>query len=181
MSATITKIQSNNAEAELMDLIRQGNKQAFSDLYDRYAPALLGLILKMTADAEKAEDILQAAFIKVTDPAVSNTHSGERLFTRILKIARVLAITSANTGQGEAAEIHLRKHLVDANNDRHYSANTVAGTYSSQSGLVTDQQHNSLNLVCFKGQSYAETAEQQGLSVPELKISIREELKRWRK
>ena len=46
-------------EEELVRLLKQQDRPAFSYLYDNYAAALNGVIFKMTEDRELAADILQ--------------------------------------------------------------------------------------------------------------------------
>ena len=50
-----------------MDFLRklkEKNEAAFGCLYDRYAPALLGLILKLTSEERLANSILEKSFLK---------------------------------------------------------------------------------------------------------------------
>lgn len=55
-------------QTELADLIRavgSGNRIAFRRLYDRTAPKLFGIILRIIRDRSLAEDILQDVFLRI--------------------------------------------------------------------------------------------------------------------
>jgi RNA polymerase sigma factor (sigma-70 family) len=50
---------------ELIEGCRRGSRRHFSELYDRFAPAMYGICLRYSGSADEAEDILQEGFIKV--------------------------------------------------------------------------------------------------------------------
>ncbi|GAB4003848.1 sigma-70 family RNA polymerase sigma factor [Spirosoma sp. KCTC 42546] len=64
----------------------------FSLLYNAYAPALYGVLLRLVNDPARAEDLLQDAFVKIW----SNSHQYDpkqgRLFTWLLTITRNIAM-----------------------------------------------------------------------------------------
>ncbi len=178
MGLTVKEIQAPDAEKLLIEQIGQGSKQAFSWLYDTYAPALLGIISRMVNDKQKAEQILQATFLKITDILTKYNPAGERLFTRMLKIARGLAVTPGPVSENKAIpEIQQTKHLVSEATDGHYS---LEKQQKSVSFPEPNQQSKALDLVYFKGDSYAAIAQELGISMAELKLKIRKELKQKR-
>ncbi len=71
--------------------IEQKCLETIGIIYDRYAPALLGIICKITGDKQVAEDILKTVFIKACSQAGSFHASGSSLFTWLINIARQLA------------------------------------------------------------------------------------------
>ncbi|HNP23810.1 MAG TPA: RNA polymerase sigma factor [Panacibacter sp.] len=50
---------------ELLHAVRLHNKQAFAELYNRFAGILKGLIVKITNDYSIADDLLQDVFIRI--------------------------------------------------------------------------------------------------------------------
>lgn len=52
-------------EIALLDLVKQGDQDAFRELYNRYSGKLYGNILRMTKSNDTADDILQSVFIKI--------------------------------------------------------------------------------------------------------------------
>jgi RNA polymerase sigma-70 factor (ECF subfamily) len=56
------------SDAELMSLIRNGNKEAFSELYTRYSTKLFNFFFRMLdKDLGKAEDFTQDLFLKIIE------------------------------------------------------------------------------------------------------------------
>lgn len=50
---------------EIITLIKEGEKSAFSELYDRYVKTVYNKCLSFTRDRDEAEDITQEIFVKV--------------------------------------------------------------------------------------------------------------------
>jgi RNA polymerase sigma-70 factor (ECF subfamily) len=54
------------SDAELVGAHLDGHPAAFSELYDRYRSRLVHFIARKTGDRDRAEDLVQEAFIRVT-------------------------------------------------------------------------------------------------------------------
>lgn len=90
----------HNTERELAADIQAGSKAAFGKLYARYAPALLGFIMKIVPDKKAAEGILQQSFMVMWESR--HTIGAQPLFAWALGIARKAALAAANnSGNGE--------------------------------------------------------------------------------
>jgi len=59
-------ILSELSDAELVGAHLDGHPAAFSELYDRYRNRLVHFIARKTGDRDRAEDLVQEAFIRVT-------------------------------------------------------------------------------------------------------------------
>ena len=57
------KITGIDGDLHLSIAIKQGDKEAFGRLYDKYAPVLMGLINRILPADSDGEEILQTAFI----------------------------------------------------------------------------------------------------------------------
>mgnify|MGYP002399942128 CR=1 FL=1 len=79
-------------EQEAIQQLLAGDKQAFSDLYDRYSEALYGLILNIVANEADAENLLQDAFVKIWRNLKLFDPEKGRLFTFLATIARRTAL-----------------------------------------------------------------------------------------
>ena len=66
----------------LLKAVAQGDRFAFAQLYDQFAPRLLGLIVKIVGDRTDAEDVLQECFREIWcradryDPDLGPTRCG---------------------------------------------------------------------------------------------------------
>lgn len=53
------------ADHDLLRRVAAGDREAFAGLYDRYAPRMLGLIVRILGNRTEAEDVLQDALLQV--------------------------------------------------------------------------------------------------------------------
>jgi len=79
-------------EGALVDGLRRGDKSTLGIVYERYSPALFGVIARLVNDDHLAEDILQEAFVKIWNNAGAYDENKGRLFTWMLNICRNQAI-----------------------------------------------------------------------------------------
>jgi RNA polymerase sigma factor (sigma-70 family) len=79
-------------EPELVLLLQQRNKVAYTYLYDNYAGALRTVIINIISDEELANDVLQEVFVKIWKQIHSYDTLKGRLFTWMLNIARNASI-----------------------------------------------------------------------------------------
>lgn len=76
----------------LVAQVARGDGTALETLYDRYAPIVLGLSLKIVGDRPAAEDILQETFWRVWRSAASFRPERGSFSSWLFRIARNLAI-----------------------------------------------------------------------------------------
>jgi len=62
-------MSSSATSAGLLPAVAQGNVSAFEELYDRYSPAVYGLLLRILANADDAQEVLQETFVKAWSSA----------------------------------------------------------------------------------------------------------------
>lgn len=79
-------------EALLIDSLKKRDQAAFSYLYDNYAGALYGVIIKVIGREEEANDLLQESFVKIWKGIASYDENKGRLYTWMLNITRNTAI-----------------------------------------------------------------------------------------
>src|SRR6266496_3908139 len=63
--------QAEVTDGELIERIGQGDRQAFEDLYSRYARPVFGLALRRLGDHGRAEDAVQETFASIWRSAKS--------------------------------------------------------------------------------------------------------------
>ncbi|HTF06533.1 MAG TPA: sigma factor [Bacteroidia bacterium] len=150
-------------EKELLAVAQNGDSAALGRLYDAYAPQLLGFILRLARDQQKAEEILQSTFLEVFGRIRNYDPSGEKLFPWMLKIAREQAQHAVNVENNEVnTEIHNESDLVDC----------ISVEPAAHSTLI--------DLIYVQGRSFAQISQELGVSVQTLKTRIRSELKQYR-
>ena len=75
-------------EDELLKCLQENGQRFFSKLYERFSPALFGIIQGWIKDREVAENLLQDVFIKAWRYKSSYDQAKGRLFTWLYRIAR---------------------------------------------------------------------------------------------
>jgi RNA polymerase sigma factor (sigma-70 family) len=90
-------------EKRIIELFALGDANAMDLLYDHYADTLYGIVFRMIADEEQAQDVLQEAFVKIWQHSRGYDPMKGRLFTWLLSITRNVAIDAIrkNKRQGE--------------------------------------------------------------------------------
>lgn len=153
-------------ERSLVDALRKRHPQAMGQVYDTYAPAILGLLCKWLPDRKTAEDALLRTFfrawanIEVYDPVK------ERLFTWLLRLARETTSETIQT----TGEIREAPDSVYTSKTPRILETVPAGTSSPEA----------LDLLYLKGYSVPEAAKALGITPEELKKKLRTELSAFR-
>jgi len=172
-------------DREWMESIKQGNPQAFGKLYDRYAPLLYGIILKIVADKKTAEDILQHSFLTIRESLKNSTDytdfTAKPLLYRMMNIARTAAFKakSAESVKSVASmESTGGQNLVYAQGNTAMRNNETGSV--ALSAAPGQKREKAIDLIYFKGYSLVKAAEELGITIAELKLQIRTELKNSR-
>lgn len=84
------------SETEVIALFQKGDKQAFDQLYDTYAPMLLGAISRVVPDPKLAAQVFQQSFIYIWQNRTSYNPEKERFFIWMNKCALNIAVSIAN-------------------------------------------------------------------------------------
>jgi RNA polymerase sigma-70 factor (ECF subfamily) len=79
-------------DSELLVRVGTGDEAAFAQLYDRFAPGLYSLILKMVRDEREAEDVLQEGFTHLWRRATTYDPARSSAFTWAVMVFRHKAI-----------------------------------------------------------------------------------------
>lgn len=77
----------SSIEKDIVNLLENGDKKAITLLYENYADALYGVIKKVIADDETAQDVLQETFVKIWRYSKKYDSSKAKLFTWLYRIA----------------------------------------------------------------------------------------------
>jgi RNA polymerase sigma-70 factor, ECF subfamily len=79
-------------ENNLTSALKQGDTTAFAYLYEHYSDMLYGIILRIVADREDSNNLLQDCFVKVWCHIAAYDAAKGRLSTWLINIARNTAI-----------------------------------------------------------------------------------------
>ncbi len=170
-------------EDELVQMLQQQDQQAFSYLYDNYAPALNGVIFRLVEDKALAEDILQEVFVKIWNNFSSYNKSKGRLFTWMINLTRNLAIdTMRSKGYKKQGKISGDENSVSNIQDNSFSINQFdsMGIRDQLKNLKPDQRVV-IDLAYFNGFTQDEIAKQIGIPLGTVKTRMRTAILELRK
>ncbi|MES2138476.1 MAG: sigma-70 family RNA polymerase sigma factor [Bacteroidota bacterium] len=177
----LTKIK--YTEEELITLIKGGNQNAFSYLYDNYSKALFGVIYNIVGNDAEAEDILQNVFLKIWRNFYSYKEEKGRLFTWMLNIARNSAIDYTRSRQNKMnLKNYSSDNLVNEINKVH--SNNVSYDHIGLKKVLTElkEDHQTIiDLAYYKGYTQVEIAQKLNLPFGTVKTKVRQAIITLRK
>jgi len=167
---------------ELVCMLKQRTKESFAELYDKYSPALYGIICKIINDSIAAEDVLQEAFIKIWKNIDNYTEEKGSLFTWVLSIARHTAIDYLRSKQNK-----FRHQIQNSNSDEYIEMNapvqaeTISSGYRNIIARLEPKYRQILDLVYFFGYTQDEVSKILDLPLGTVKTRARTGLQMLRK
>ena len=161
-----------------MRRVARGDHDAFLVVYDRYARAALGVVLRMLRSREAAEEIVQEAFLNVWRSAGSYNAARGSVRTFVLGIARYRALDAMrrqavrarkHTSDEGLEEIHEAPGRTDLEAARREEAALVRAALNT----LPQGQFRVIELAFFAGLSHTEIAIQLGLPLGTVKGRMR--------
>ena len=164
-------------------LLQKKDQQAFSYLYDNYAPALNGVIFRLVEDKTLSEDILQEAFVKIWNNFSSYDKSKGRLFTWMMNLTRNLTIDTLRS-KGYKKQNKISGDENSVNNLQDTSAGMdkfdAMGIRNQLSNLKPDHRIV-IDLAYFNGFTQDEIAKEIGIPLGTVKTRMRTAIQELRK
>lgn len=171
-----------NETQELVYLLKLRTRESFTELYDKYSPALYGIISKIINDAIAAEDVLQEAFVKIWKNIDNYTEEKGTLFTWTLSIARHTAIDYLRSKQNKL------RHQIQNSDTNEYIENIVpvqpentSFGYRNIIAKLEPKYRQVLDLVYFFGYTQDEVSKILDLPLGTVKTRARTGLQMLRK
>jgi RNA polymerase sigma-70 factor, ECF subfamily len=170
-------------EEELVYQLGLKNQQAFSYLYDNYAPALNAVIYRMVEDQTLSEDILQEAFVKIWNSFNSYDKIKGRLFTWMVNITRNLTIdTMRSKGYKKQNKISGDENSVNNLQDNNSGIEKFDSMgVSKQLINLKPDQRQIIDLAYFKGYTQDEISKQLDIPLGTVKTKMRTAILELRK
>lgn len=160
-------------EAELVQGLLLRDQSVMEALYDQYSAALYGILKRIVRDDEKAQDVLQDAFVKIWKAGASYDKSKGTLFTWMLNVARNTAIDFLRS-KSYRAEIQTDSFDVSMSSaDWSTADQTDAIGLKEVIGKLKPEQQEVLQLLYFGGYTQDQAAEKLGLPLGTVKTRAR--------
>lgn len=165
-----------------MRRVADGDRDAFTALYDAVAPRVFGLVRRVLRDAAIAEEVAQDAMVEVWRNAARFDSSRGSALGWIFTIAHRRAVDRVRSEQA-ATERELRSAKANVPFDdvveqvtarmEHHQVRRCLGT-------LTELQRDAVLLAFYGGLTYREVAERLGTPLPTVKTRMRDGLIRLR-
>jgi RNA polymerase sigma-70 factor, ECF subfamily len=166
------------ADEDLMQLMRQGDAQAFEVIYERHANAAFSLAYRMTGRRGAAEDVVQEAFLSLWRSGARYDRTRGSVRTWVLGIVHNRAIDSlrrnlrhdtrraSDEGIEERFEAKERTDLQAAHSEEAAEVRTALDT-------LPEEQSKAIELAYFGGFSHSEIATMLEMPIGTVKGRIR--------
>lgn len=149
-------------DSKEIEKLRNKNPKAISDLYDKYSPALYGIILRIIKSHAKAEAILENTFLKILEE-IDTYNKITTFFTWMCSIARRLAVENVTRNipeKGNTDEFKMESQLI------------LKDYETLTEGMEIDSKEV-LNLVYIEGHSLYETSRRLGMPLEKVKSQMK--------
>jgi RNA polymerase sigma-70 factor, ECF subfamily len=173
--------KNNISEEELINLLKQRDKAAFSLLYDNYSASLYGIVLRiLQQDDETAQDVLQESFVKIWKSIDSYDRIKGTLFTWMLNITRNTAIDKVRSNKRHV--IHSIDDNVSLIDGQHHTSSTEdrIGVKEAVSELKNEHQEM-IHLAYFGGYTQDEISKKLNMPLGTVKTRTKAALTALRK
>lgn len=169
----------NSLDVSLISRIAAGDRAAFGEFYDRYAPSIFGLLIRMLHDRAEAEDTLQEVFLQVWRTAVrfDPSRAGPKVW--LFLIARSRGTDRLRRRPPVAGSVD-DEPTVAAGPETHLERKEAAGVVRAALAELSDAQRSAICQAFYGGQSYEAVAQKEGVPVGTIKTRIRLGMRRLR-
>lgn len=163
--------------------MRGGDERALAALYDRYAPALLGLVMRIVRDQADAEAVLMKAFLQAWRSADSFDAERGSVIGWLTIIARSRALDFVRTesrrerreplNEDREAPLVLVDDSVHADPSAAVEAQETRQTVEAALASLQPAQRAAIELAYFEGLTHVEVAERLAEPLGTIKTRIR--------
>ena len=158
----------------LINQLKKKDQDSFSKLYELYAAAIYGVILKVCRSEELAQEVLQDTFLTVWEKANLYKEEKASFYTWMYRIARNKSLNAIRGSE---------KHIIQNENLGVYIAEEEIEEDDNSTGIKGSLDHlkphhkKAIELVFFRGYTHREAYEEMGVPLGTFKSYIRQALK----
>ena len=169
----------NDLDNNIVELFQKGEKSDYLKLYNKYGPAVLGVLTRTIGNQKVAEDCMHNAFCRIWSERLNYDPLKERLFTWMLKIAKACAVGIPFAEQAFIDdEIREEIDLVYATDIKAYLQEKQRTDGDNFAAGVDETIKEALHLIYFNSYSFTAAATQLGVSAEDLRGNMIKTIKR---
>jgi RNA polymerase sigma-70 factor (ECF subfamily) len=169
---------------QLLGRVAQGDQAAFAELYDRLAPRVLGLIVRVLRDHAQSEEVTQEVFLEVWQNATRYDASRGGALTWVLTMAHRRAvdrIRSAQSSRDRDTREGIRDYRVEFDSVAEAVEISVEHERVKQAlSRLTELQRQAVTLAYYGGYSHSEVAAMLSVPIGTVKTRLRDGMIRLR-
>lgn len=177
-------ISKNREDIELMAKVAGRDQTAFEQLYDRYAPVVYTMVLRIVKTPEIAEDLLQEIFLSIWNKSGTFSEARGSVYTWVMTMARNRSFdflkskehTSRGPGLDEQPVLNLPDTAHMANPLNAAITAEHEGRMREGLALLGKEQRTIIELSYYEGFTQAQISEKLGLPLGTVKTWMRQAL-----
>lgn len=162
-------------QEQLVEQLQKKDKTALSYLYDQYADAIYGVVLRIVVKNDIAEEVMQDAFMRYWEKIDQYDASKGRLFTWMVRIARNLALDKLRSkGMKQSSKSDsISDNVSMLDSQRH--TETVTDPIGLDSVLkdLNEEQRFVIEKLYFNGYTQSELAKEYNIPLGTVKTRVR--------
>lgn len=185
----LTPVRARPVEAELdnsatlMQQVQQGDREAFSKLYDELAGLVHGVVLRVVRDPSISEEVTQEIFVELWRTALKFDDSRGNVRTWVATIAHRRAVDRVRSVEAARRRDQAETDERPVSNDG-VDGTVISGMESQRVrkalDVLSDHQRTAIEMAYFDGLSYREVAVELGVPEGTIKTRIRDGMTRLR-
>jgi RNA polymerase sigma-70 factor (ECF subfamily) len=165
------------SDAELVHRVAERDAHAVAALYDRYAPTLLAIALRIVRDRAEAEDVLHDAFVAVGDRARQYVVERGTVAAWLVTLVRNLSIDRTRRRERRGAIVRdwvahdpgATTGSVDSDPEANALGASERDRIQRALASLPEIQRATLEIAFFEGLSYPEIAAREGVPLGTIK------------
>lgn len=174
------RAMAETSDEELLRRVAKGDRTAFENLYDRYAPRLLGFASRLMGSVSEAEDVVQEAFLKVWRSASDHDPSRSPPAVWMFLIARSRALDALRRRRPAESSETLGEVACSDRSQLNVDQRDLSLRACQAMAELPIEQQEALALVFWNGCSHTEVAQRLDLPLGTAKTRIRLGVRRLR-
>jgi RNA polymerase sigma-70 factor (ECF subfamily) len=166
----------SRTDSDLLRSIGEGDVGAVAALYDRYAPSMLAIAIRIVRDRTEAEDVVHDSFVLVGERAHQYVSDRGSVSAWLITMVRNLSIDRRRRNERRGAiarDVLAHEPAVGHGSDTDPEASALDGDRRERIRLalarLPDVQRSTLEIAFFEGLSYPEIAEREGVPLGTIK------------
>ena len=164
-------------DATLLQRVTQGDREAFMELYQRYANLVYSMALRVVRDQQMAEEVAQDVFLKIWQKGALYDPARGRFSSWLLSVTRFTAIDRLRYEKRRPTVEDTNEEVAQPRELQRLSADHALWEQGQQLRMLIEalppEQREVVELAYFGGLTHRELAEQLNLPLGTVKSRLR--------